>query len=71
MKTTQYIYGIDPDELENKYYFEALQYKKEEGIKLYRKLFLKHNKTEDDTTQMFWVAKGLDHTEKLLDEWSV
>ena len=68
MKNTQYLYGIEPKELENKLYFEALRHKRDSGVRLYRKLFLDHDKTEEAHIQMFYVAKALKHTEKLIEE---
>jgi len=68
MKSTNYLYGILPEELENKMYFEGLVYKREAGVKLCRELFLKHNKTEEDYDRMFFVNKSVEHTEKLLEE---
>tara|TARA_R110000772_G_scaffold29667_1_gene73976 strand:- start:34 stop:243 length:210 start_codon:yes stop_codon:yes gene_type:complete len=68
MKTTKYLYGIEPWDLEDKLYFAALKYKKEKGTRLYRSLFLNHERTEEEEKQMFYVAKALRHTQKLLDE---
>lgn len=68
MHNTSYLYGLQPNELEDMFYFDALKHKKHMGTRLYRKLFLKHDKTTEDETQMFWVAKALKHTEKLLEE---
>jgi len=68
MKKTEYLYGIQPKELDNKGYFKALEYKKTAGMKLYRSLFLKHDKTKEDSDRMFYVNKAIEHTRKLLDE---
>lgn len=68
MHSTQYLYGIDPAELENKFYFEALEYKRQSGIKLYRLLFLNHDRTDEEDKRMFYVEKALRHTEKLIGE---
>jgi len=68
MKKTEYLYGIQPKELDNKGYFKALEYKKIAGINLYRSLFLKHDKTKEDNDRMIYVNKAIEHTRKLLDE---
>ena len=68
MKSTQYLYGIRPVELENKMYFEALQYKYDACTALYRTLYLKHNKTEEEDVQMFHVERAQKFTKRLLDE---
>jgi len=68
MKKTIYLYGIFPSELEDKEYFEALKFKEISGIKLYRTLFLKHDKTKEENDRMFYVNKAVQHTQKLLDE---
>jgi len=68
MKKTIYLYGIFPSELEDKGYFEALEYKKTAATKLYRSLFLKPDKTKKDNDRMFYVNKAIQHTQKLLDE---
>lgn len=69
MHNTQYIYGIDAAELENKFYFDALRHKLDAGRKLYRELYdKKADITEDDQKRMFYVAKALEHTENLISE---
>jgi len=68
MKETEYLYGIQPKELDNKGYFKALEYKKIAGMKLYRSLFLKHDKTKEDSDRMFYVERAIKHTGKLLKE---
>jgi len=71
LHSTNYLYGIEPKELDNKMYWEALQYKLEAGTRLYRKLFLipKRNKEEED--RMFYVDKAYNHTKKLLEERNI
>ena len=68
MKQTNYLYGIEPSELDNKMYFEALSYKYDEGTKLFRKLYLNSERTEEEDVQMFYVAEAQKFTKKLLDE---
>jgi len=68
MKSTQYLYGIDAVELENKFYKEALQYKLDAGRRLFRELYHKQDKTKDEQDREFYVCKALEHTEKLIAE---
>jgi len=68
MHTTEYLYGIKPIELEGLDYYSALQYKYNQGVKLYQELYLKENKTEDDNIRLFHVEKAVRHTKKLIDE---
>ena len=66
MMTTQFLYGIDPEELASLKYYDALKLKKEKGKELYRKLYVGDIKEEDH--RMFYVLKAVQHTEKLLHE---
>ena len=68
MKTTQYLYGIEPEELDNKYYFEALKYKLESGSKLYKSLYEIKEQTKKESDRTFWVLDAIDHTRKLIQE---
>lgn len=68
MHSTQYLYGIDPEELTGMLYFDALQYKYDAGTRLYRKLWLIPKKTEEEQDRMFYVEKAQRHTKALLDE---
>ena len=68
MKTTQYLYGIEPEELDNKYYFEALKYKLEVGSKLYKSLYKIKKQTKEESDRTFWVLDAIDHTRKLIKE---
>ena len=68
--STEYLYGITPQDLEDMKYFEALEYKKQQGQKLYKSLYdMRRNERED--VRMHYVAKALKHTQKLLDERDV
>ena len=68
MLGTQYLYGIHPAELENKFYYEALAYKLEYGMKLYKKLYYMTKRTFEQNARLFFVYKAVKHTEKLLRE---
>lgn len=68
MKDTNYLYGIDPKELENKFYFEALDYKRTAGLKLFKKLYFIEKRSEDEAIRLYHVEKAIKHTERLLDE---
>ena len=64
MKSTEYLYGIQPDELKGMEYFDALKFKLEKAKDLYFELW-KDNKNEE---RAFWVWNAKMHTEKLLKE---
>ncbi|NOR57204.1 MAG: hypothetical protein GQ474_01625 [Sulfurimonas sp.] len=66
--TTQYLYGIAPIELENKFYFEALAYKKEAGQRLHKALNEDEYTDKEIAVRLFWVRKALKHTQDLLEE---
>jgi len=68
MNTTNYLYGIEVEELDNKFYFEALQYKLEKGKLLYKELYLSNDNTREVQDRMFYVYQALEHTEKLIQE---
>lgn len=65
--TTWYLYGITPQDLEGKEYYEALEFKREHGDRLFKKLYtMDRNNSED--VQMHYVLKALHHTEELINE---
>jgi len=68
MHKTEFLYGLIPSDLDNKEYFTALHFKKEAGVKLYRQLFLKPDKTKEDSDRMFYVERAVRHTERLILE---
>lgn len=65
--STFYLYGITPQDLENKEYFEALEFKREKGKELYRKLYNMDRDNAEDV-QLHYVLKALRHTEELINE---
>ncbi len=68
--STEYLYGIPPLHLEDKLYYEALEFKKQQGQKLYKSLYnMRRNDRED--VRMHYVSKALKHTQLLLDERTV
>ena len=72
MRSTKYLYGIDPHELKGMEYEEALRYKYDSGTKLYGKLFKTHGRTKHENQvrhdRMVHVAKANEFTKKLLEE---
>jgi len=67
--TTQYLYGIQPNELENKFYYEALQYKLDAAKKLHVELYnLPHSYGDEVHIRLFYVQKAINHTQNLLNE---
>ena len=68
MKTTEYLYGIQPEELKDMLYFDALKYKYDACTRLFRKLYLTDRKTDEQNLQLWHVTKAQEHTEKLLLE---
>ena len=65
--STEYLYGIKPQDFEDMKYFDALEFKKQQGQKLYKSLYITIRTTREDV-RMHYVAKALKHTQKLLDE---
>ncbi len=63
MKKTVYLYGIEPEELDGKEYWEALRFKTQEGERLYK--YLKEHGPKD---REFYCFRALEYTHKLLDE---
>ena len=64
---THYLYGITPQDIEDMKYYDALEYKKQQGNKLYKALYYSRRNEREDV-QMHYVAKALNHTQKLIDE---
>ncbi len=68
--STHFLYGITPQAIEDMKYYEALEYKKQQGQKLYKTLYeMRRNDRED--VRMHYVAKALKHTQRLLDEMTM
>jgi len=69
MQKTEYLYGITPEELEERMYFDALRFKVDAGMKLYKKLLAqKADYGSEEAIRIFYVEKALSHTKKLLEE---
>lgn len=66
--STQYLYSIKKQELENKFYFEALRYKLEAGKRLQKQLYLAEEDSEYNRVRLFFVEKAIRHTNKLINE---
>ena len=70
MKTTEYLYDLNIDMLEQMKYFDALQYKANCARRLYNKLVAesKYDNSFELHERKFYVYKAWKHTEKLLRE---
>jgi len=64
MKTTEYLYGIKPEELGDKMYWDALEHRITNGMKLFKELYTSGR----DQERCFWVNKAIEHTRELLRE---
>ncbi len=64
MRTTEYLYGIKPSELDSHTYWSGLNFKIKEGTNLFRELY----KSKEDNERLFWVNKAIEHTRKLINE---
>jgi len=63
------LYGITPEELENKMYYEALAYKVDAGTELQKELIKKNPPYEsDDSRRLFYVEKAIQYTKALINE---
>ena len=70
MKTTRYLYNIDPVELTRLAYKDALEYKVSNGIKLLKQLATESRKCHTVYIEQRYqdVEKAIKHTKGLLDE---
>lgn len=68
MKTTKYLYNIDPKELMGMEYFTALQFKYDSCTKLFKELFLKHDRTHDEDVRLYHVGRAQGFTKRLIKE---
>ena len=68
MMKTQYLYGINPENLDKMLYYEALTFKYIHAKKLYEELYLSTNKNWYNTVRIFFVEKAMTHTWKLIEE---
>lgn len=67
--TTQYLYNINPKELIDMKYKQALEYKLFHAKELYHTMMLqKRNTSYNDDERSHYVWKAMIHTQKLLDE---
>lgn len=66
--STFYLYGIYPHQLEGMEYYEALEFKRTNGTKLYNRLYDTDGKTTDEDIQMHYVYKAKELTIYLIDE---
>lgn len=64
MKSTVYLYNVEPSELSEMKYKDALEYKVKNGKILYNELWF----SDRDPKRKFHVLKAVRHTEKLLFE---
>ena len=68
MLTSQYLYNIKPEELENKYYYEALDYKLICAKTLYNRMLYIPRKSEKESIRMFYIEKAMKHLIDLINE---
>ena len=64
MKSTQYLYGLDPKDIAELPHLKALKLKRTSGKNLYIELY----KSGEDDERRFYVEKALRHTEVLIKE---
>lgn len=62
--TTQYLYGIKPEEFIEMPYIEALEFKREQAKRLFSALII--DGADEDRRHYVW--KALEHTDALLQE---
>jgi len=72
MKTTQYLYDIDPVELTRLAYKDALEYKVSNGIKLLKQLATESRKyhTQELEDRYLSTEKAIQFNKELIDELS-
>lgn len=64
MKSTKYLFNIEPEELDDLTYWDALDYKLAKGWDLFIDLY--NNK--HDPERLFYVNKAVEHTRELKEE---
>jgi len=65
MKSTIYLYGVQPEEFADMPYKEAIRFKHIKAKELHKKLFTSEI---DDSKRQFYVFNAIKHTEQLLRE---
>ena len=68
MLNTQYLFGIEPEELEDKLYYDALRFKLAKVESLHSELYNKPNQSYEDRVRLHNVQKALRHTVDLIAE---
>ena len=73
--STNYLYGINPEELISLKYYQALKYKLEQGRFLIRRIYKELEDQHIDReiageleVRRHWVEKAIRHTENLISE---
>lgn len=64
MRTTKYLFGIEPSELDDLKYWEALDYKLAKGWELFIELYT----NQHDPERLFYVNKAVEFTRQLKKE---
>ena len=62
--STEYLYGIKPEELVDLKYYDALKFKLDSAHKIFRELYIEGK----DPDRVFWVDKAVNHTRRLIQE---
>lgn len=68
MLGTKYLYNIEPEELDDKLYYEALSHKLHHAKELCNELYYNPRKTYLEQVQLFMVRKAIKHTIGLIEE---
>ena len=66
--TTQYLFGIETDELKDKLYPDALQFKKDSATKLLYHLVYDVKYSKDNDERISKIQDAIKHTEDLIKE---
>lgn len=64
MKSTKYLFNIEPEELDDLNYWEALDYKLKHALELFGDLYT----SKRDDVRLFHVNKAIEKTRELKEE---
>lgn len=68
-RSTQYLYGIDPSEIRDMRYEDALEYKLNHAKDLFARMTMDRMvKSYEDEERLHYVYKAMRHTQNLLKE---
>lgn len=68
MRSTKFLYGVEPEAFINKTYKDAIEFKRDRALKIWLRIRYKKDKTEAEAERMHLVFKAYTHNINLLKE---